>query len=74
MYPGQPPGNAEPRLIEVRPRGGGDRLPHPPQYRSHRTGDPRDHCVTAPGETGTPNNCAIAWQVRPRDRNWPCHR
>jgi hypothetical protein len=30
--------------------------------------------ATAPGETGTPNSSAIAWQVRSRDRNCPCHR
>src|SRR5258708_40103736 len=25
-------------------------------------------------ETGTPNSSAIAWQVRFRDRNCPCHK
>ena len=30
--------------------------------------------ATAPGETGTPNSSAIAWQVRFRDRNCPCHK
>jgi hypothetical protein len=30
--------------------------------------------LTAPGDTRTPNSSLIAWQVRPRDRNCPCHR
>jgi len=30
--------------------------------------------ATAPGETAAPNISATASHVRPRDRNWPCHR
>ncbi len=72
--PGELPGDPEPGLIEVRHPGGGDRGADRFQRAAERPGDPVTMPLTAPGETGTPNSSAIAWQVRFRDRNCPCHK
>lgn len=76
---------SDPTTETIRPRWGGpdiENFLHRLGYleeagtisRYHRHVICRGARVVLAGKTGTPNSSPIAWHVRFRDRNWPCHR